>query len=60
MLNILGISKNEALKLNKEYNVPFGENGISRTYSKYKHYFLAPTRDNINALEKIRKDRIAK
>ena len=60
MLNILSISKNEALKLNKEYNVPFGENGISHTYAKYHHYFLCPSGYNLSALDKIRKDRIAK
>lgn len=41
--------------LSKNYNIPFGENGISRTWSKYTHYFLCEGRKNMACLDKIRR-----
>lgn len=53
MLNITDITKKEAIKLNKEYGVPYGEDGISHTCSR-RHYFLCESKRNLNALDKIR------
>ena len=55
---IIKISKQEALKLNKEYGVPYKENGISHTYTKHRHYFLCENRHNMNAINKIRNENI--
>lgn len=41
--------------LNKNYNIRYGENGISHTYTKNRKYYLCERTYNINALEKIRK-----
>ena len=51
---MIPISKEEAHKLNKSYKVNFGENGISRTHSKRKKYYLTVNRYNMYALNEIR------
>lgn len=55
---IIKISKQEALKLNTEYGVPYREDGISHTYTKHRHYFLCENRYNMNAIRKIRNESI--
>lgn len=52
------ISKNEAMVLNKVYKIPFEENGISHTWSKYRHYYLCEGRKNMAYLDKIRRKQI--
>ena len=37
------------------YNIPYGENGISHSYTKNRKYYLCSREYNLNALEKIRK-----
>lgn len=45
---MIKISKEIAHKLNNDYGVPFGENGISRTCShKKKNYYLCMSEDNM-------------
>jgi hypothetical protein len=57
-MKLVKISKQEALKLNKDYGVPFGENGISHSWAKYQHYYLCEGRKNIACLEKIRRKQL--
>ena len=52
--NILLISKEIAHKLNKEFGVPFGENGISVSGTRRK-YYLCESRKNLSLLEKLEK-----
>ena len=55
--NILLISKEIAHKLNKEFGVPFGENGISSTgklNGRHK-YYLCESRKNLSLLKKLEK-----
>ena len=57
---IILISKEIAHKLNKEFGVPFGENGISSTgklNGRHK-YYLTESKQALIDLEKIRKSRI--
>lgn len=51
---ILLISKKLAHKLNKEYGVPFGENGISVSGTRRK-YYLCEREKNMIALKKATK-----
>ena len=54
---ILLISKEIAHKLNKEFDVPFGENGISSTgklNGRHK-YYLCESRKNLSLLKKLEK-----
>ena len=45
---MIKISKEIAHKLNNDYGVPFGENGISHTYSgKKKSYYLCESKRNM-------------
>ena len=55
--NILLISKEIAHKLNKEFGVPFGENGISSTGKENgRHkYYLCESRKNLSLLKKLEK-----
>lgn len=50
---MIKISKEDALKLNKEYGVKFGENGISRTHGHNKHYYLCESEYNLRSLLKF-------
>lgn len=50
---MIKISKEDALKLNKEYGVKFGENGISRTHGHHKTYFLTESEYNLRSLLKF-------
>lgn len=51
---MIKISKEIAHKLNRDYGVPFGENGISHTYSgKKKSYYLCESKRNIQSLRTI-------
>ena len=56
---LIKISKEEAMELNKRFNVAYGENGISHTYTRYQHYYLCENKRNMNCLEKIRKEKIS-
>ena len=49
------ITKDEARILNSAYNVPFGSYGISRSYSRHKKYYLCECKNNLMALNEIRK-----
>ena len=51
------ISKEIAHKLNKEFDVPFGENGISSTGKENgRHkYYLCESRKNLSLLKKLEK-----
>ena len=54
---IIQISKEIAHKLNKEFGVPFGENGISSTgkgNGRHK-YYLCESRKNLSLLKKLEK-----
>ena len=54
--NIVSITKQEAMILNKEFNVPYKRyEGISHSYTKNRKYYLSESRYNMNALRKIRK-----
>nr|DAI25926.1 MAG TPA: hypothetical protein [Caudoviricetes sp.]DAY00937.1 MAG TPA: hypothetical protein [Caudoviricetes sp.] len=56
MKNIVSITKQEAMILNKEFNVPYKRyEGISHSYTKNRKYYLSESRYNMNALRKIRK-----
>jgi hypothetical protein len=57
-MKLLRISKEEAKILYKEHNVPFGENGISHTWAKNRHYYLCESDKNMNKLEKIRRKQL--
>ena len=59
-INLIKISKEESLELNKKYGIPYGENGISHTYTRYQHYYLCENRRNMQSLEKIRRDKLLK
>ena len=52
---ILLISKEIAHKLNKEFGVPFGENGISTSKTNHKKYYLCESRKNLSLLKKLEK-----
>ena len=47
---MIKISREDALKLNKEYGVKFGENGISRTHGHKKNYYLTESEYNLRSL----------
>ena len=51
------ISKEIAHKLNKEFGVPFGENGISSTGKENgRHkYYLCESRKNLSLLKRLEK-----
>ena len=56
-ISIIKISKENAHKLNKEFGVPFGENGISSTgklNGRHK-YYLCESRKNLSLLKKLEK-----
>ena len=52
---ILLINKEIAHKLNKEFGVPFGENGISTSKTNYKKYYLCESSKNLSLLKKLEK-----
>ena len=52
---ILLISKEIAHKLNKEFDVPFGENGISTSKTNHKKYYLCESSKNLSLLKKLEK-----
>ena len=52
---IIPISKKTAHKLNKEYGVPFGYEGISTSKTKSKKYYLCTSNRNLSLLSKIEK-----
>lgn len=54
-IKIVLITKQEAMILNRKYKIPFGEDGISHTYTKSRKYYICENKYNINALENIRK-----
>lgn len=55
LIKLKEIDKNEAHILNKKYNVPWRDNGISTSHSKHgKKYYLCENRTNLNALNEIR------
>ena len=52
---MIKISKEIAQKLNSNYGVPYGENGISHTVGsgKKKTYYLCESPRNMNKLQKL-------
>ena len=52
---IILISKEIAHKLNKDFGVPFGENGISTSKTNHKKYYLCESRKNLSLLKKLEK-----
>lgn len=54
---MIKITKEEAKYLASK-GVPYGENGISRTYSHHKHYYIAETNRNTKLLSDYKKSRI--
>ena len=54
-ISIIKISKENAHKLNKEFGVPFGENGISTSKTNHKKYYLCESRKNLSLLKKLEK-----
>lgn len=58
VLIILQISKETAIKLNKEYGVPYHDNGISRTGELSKNhckYYLCESKKNMTILKNLQK-----
>ena len=56
---MIQITKQEALELNKKYKIPFGENGISRTYSGRRHkYYLCEVARNLRQYHKVHDSKI--
>ena len=53
MKPIVDITKQEAHALHKE-GVPFGEGGISHTYTSHRRYFLCESKKNLRLLDKLR------
>lgn len=51
--NLLKITKKEAHLLNKEYDIPFEENGLSKTRSKHPSYYLCESKENLELLLQI-------
>lgn len=47
---LIKIKKEDAMKLNKDYGVRFGENGISKTHGHHKNYFLTESEHNLRSL----------
>lgn len=56
---LLKISDIEAKELNK-MGIPYGEGGISHTYTRKKHYFLCEAKKNLEMLSKLRQKNIVK
>lgn len=52
-IKIILITKEIAHKLNKQYGVPFGENGISTSKTRYKKYYLCESSKNKEFLSKV-------
>lgn len=52
---MIKISNDEAKQLRK-LGVNDGENGISHSHNKVKHYFLCESKFNLSKLKEIRKD----
>lgn len=50
---MIQITQKEALQLNKEYKVPFGENGLFKTRSGKKKYYLSETARNMRLFHKV-------
>ena len=52
---MIKISKEIAQKLNSDYGVPYGENGISHTLGKRKKktYYLCESAKNMQKLQKL-------
>ena len=56
--NMIQINKTQAIQLNKNYNVPFKDGGISHTYSKHgRKYYLTASDANIEALNQLTNDK---
>ena len=53
--NLIQISKETAHKLHNNFGVPFGENGISTTKTRYKKYYLCESTRNLNKLKQLEK-----
>lgn len=51
--HMVQITQKEALQLNKDYNIPFGENGLFRTNSGKHKYYLAETARNMRLWHRI-------
>lgn len=49
------ISKEIAHKLNKEFGVPFGDDGISTSKTSHKKFYLCESRKNLSLLKKLEK-----
>jgi hypothetical protein len=59
VIYVIRITKQEALELNKKYKVPFGENGISHTYSGRHHkYYLCEVARNLRNYSKVHDSKI--
>lgn len=51
---MIKISKEIAHKLNSDYGVPFGEGGISHTYSgKSRTYYLCESKKNMQSYNNL-------
>lgn len=51
---MIKISKDVAHKLNRDYGVPFGEGGISHTYSgKSRTYYLCEREKNMKSYHNL-------
>ena len=53
---MIQIAKEVAQKLNKEYGVPYGEGGISRSGTRRK-YYLCESKGNLKALRQLESDK---
>lgn len=53
--NLIKISKSDAIKLNKDYGIPYGNNGISHTVSNVRTYYLCESEYNMKMLRRIKK-----
>ena len=53
---MIKIKKNDALRLNQEFGVQYGENGVSKTHSHHPHYYLCTSEYNLKSLLSFRKN----
>ena len=56
---LIQISKEEAMQLNGQYRIPFGENGIMITRSNRRHkYYLCELEKNIRCFNKVHNNNV--
>lgn len=59
MIIIILVNKESALILNKKYGIKFGENGLKKTNTSHKKYYLTETKNNLRLLAKAEEEILA-